>query len=157
MNGNRVQPTGGGKEDIWKEYEHCARLEQDLVRNRWTFFTAMLSVSFVVAGLTLSQRTALGLWLGLAGFFFGWLSAGAAFYHYWWFHRISHAVRKHLCTLEEKLGIEPYRIRSFKTEKLIRPEFLGKTLKCRYAIYILAAAYTVLLIVIACMFWKSLN
>ena len=128
------------EESVWKEYEHGARLEQELVRNRWMFFTALLSVSFVVGGLTLNQMSALGPVLGKGGFAFGWLIFMAAFYHYWWFHKKSHDIREHLCGLEEQLGIRVYLIRTS------RPQAGGIRLYYHWAIDALAVAYTLLLV-----------
>ena len=129
------------KTDDWREYENCARLEQELVRNRWTFFTALLSVSFVVGGLALTQLEELGALLGRAGFAFGWLISMAAFYHYWWFHKISHDLRKRLCYLEEHvLHIEVYLIR------VRRHELWGRKIYYRWCIWALALAYTLMLV-----------
>jgi hypothetical protein len=128
------------EESLWREYEHAARLEQELVRNRWTFFTALLSVSFVVGGLTLNQMSALGPLLGKAGFAFGWLIFIAAFYHYWWFHGKSHEIRERLCELEAKLDIEVYLIRTK------RPRLGPMKLYYHWAIDALAVAYTLLLV-----------
>jgi hypothetical protein len=132
-----------GTPDYWREYENCARLEQELVRNRWTFFTALLSVSFVVGGLALTQLEALGPLLGKAGFAFGWLISAAAFYHYRWFHKKCHDLRERLCYLErEKLGIEVYLIRGR------RPTFRGRELYYHWAIDALFVFYTLMFIAV---------
>jgi len=141
MDGEDAQNKVGSVRD-WKEYEHCARLEQELVRNRWTFFTALLSVSFVVGGLTLNQLETLGPLLGKAGFAFGWLIFLAGYYHYWWFHKKSHDIRDHLCELEERLDIYVYRIR------VRRPMLAGIKLYYHWVIDALAIAYTLMLIVV---------
>jgi len=130
------------KDHAWKEYEHAARLEQELVRSRWTLFTALLSISFVVGGLTLNQLASLGPLLGKAGFSFGWLIFLAGFYHYWWFHKKAHALRDHLCELEEELDIRVYRIRTQ------RPTIRGVPLYYHWAIDALAVAYTFLLVIV---------
>ena len=129
-------------EELWREYEHGARLEQELVRNRWTYFTAMLSVSFVVGGLTLAQHEVLGPVLGRAGFAFGWLIYMAGFYHYWWFHKKAHDIRAHLCELEQQLGINVYRIRTR------RPRLGSRPLYYHWSIDTLAVAYTAMLILV---------
>ena len=126
-------------ENTWKEYDCAARLEQELVRTRWTLFTALLSVSFVVAGLTLNQLSALGPWLGKGGLSFAWLIFMAAFYHYWWFHVKAHDLRTRLCELEEVLGIQVYRIRTR------RPTLGGVKLYYHWAFDLVAIAYTALL------------
>lgn len=130
------------RDDIWKEYEHLARLEQELVRNRWTAFTALVSVSFLVGGLALNQMSTLQPVFGKAGFAFGWLIFVAAFYHYWWFHRKAHHIRHHLCDLEKELRIEVYLIRTR------RPELAGIKLYYHWAIDALALAYTLLLVLV---------
>lgn len=129
-------------EQLWKEYEYATRLEHELVRNRWTFFTAMLLVSFVVAGLTLSQLENLGPVLGKAAFAFGWLISVAAFYHYWWFHNKAHDIRARLCDLEEKIDINLYRVR------VRRPSLGGVKLYYHWAIDALAIGYTALLVMV---------
>jgi len=126
--------------EVWKEYEQCSRLEQELGRTRWTFFTAILSVSLVVGGLALKQTEAPGAVLGKAGFAFGWLIFLAGYYHYWWFHKILHKLRDHLCELERKpLEIRVYIIRGE------RPQF-GFLRHYHWAIDLLALAYTLMLI-----------
>ena len=129
-------------DNLWREYEHCARLEQELLKNRWTFFTALLSVSFVVGGLALNQFQALGPVLGKAAFGFGWLIFMAAFYHYWWFHAKSHDLRDHLCDIEKKLGVTVYLIRTR------RPKLGPIPLYYHWAIDGLALAYTIMLVLV---------
>jgi hypothetical protein len=129
-------------ENLWKEYEHGARLEQELVRNRWTFFTAMLTVSFVIGGLSLKERLALGPALSSAGFAFGWLIFVAGFYHYCWFHKRAHDIRERLCKLEHDLDIDMYITRT-------RPFTIGGVqLRYYWAIVALAIAYTIILVVV---------
>src|SRR5574337_694951 len=128
--------------DLWREYELGSRLEQELVRSRWTFFTAMLSVSFVVGGLSLAQSASLGPWLSRAGFAFGWIIFLAGYYHYWWFHRIAHSLRERLVQLEKELHeqqqqhVEWYQIRAR------RPRLVGRELYYHLGIDVLTVAYT---------------
>ena len=98
-------------EHVWQEYEQGVKLEQELVRNRWTYFTAMLSVSLIVGALAFGERESVSPFLRKAGCTFGWLIFLAAYYHYWWFHRKAEDIRKRICTLEGRLEIEVYRIR----------------------------------------------
>jgi hypothetical protein len=143
-NGTQAQegPVTTGEARNWKEYEQCARLEQELVRNRWTFFTALLSVSLIVGGLALKNLNELRPLLGVSAFAFGWLIFVAAYCHYYWFHRIAHRLRDHLCQLEDKLYIEAYIIRCKR-----KP--LGGFLRYyHWVIDLLALAYTVLLVIV---------
>jgi len=129
--------------DVWREYEYTTRLEQELVRQRWVVFTALLSVSFVVAGLTLSQLKAQPL-LGTAGFIFAYLIFCAGVYHYWWFHQKAHDLRDRLLELEDILGIQPYHIRAQ------RPKLREIPLYYKWAIRVLLVAYTAMLIIVLC-------
>jgi len=142
MNEPATTTATPSKDDLWREFDHCARLERELVKNRWMFFTAMLTVSFAVCGLVLNQFQALGPLLGKAGFFLGWLVFIAGYYHYWWFHRKAHDLRDHLCDVENKLQILVYRIRTR------RPRFLTVRIYYHWVIDILALAYIVMLILV---------
>ncbi len=130
------------KEEIWKEYDYVFRLEQELNKTRWTVFTALLSVSFIIAGLVLKEISALGPVLGRLGMIFGWLVFMAGFYHYWWFHRRAHELRVRMCELEEQISISVFRIRT------IRPHIGGFKIYYHWAIDALALAYTVILVVV---------
>ena len=126
-------------ENTWKEYEHVFQLEQEMNKSRWMVFTAFLSVSFIIAGLILREMSSLGPVVGKSGMAFGWLVFMAGFYHYWWFHRRSHQLRRHLCELEDKLFIRVFKIR---TE---RPEIAGIKIYYHWAIDLMAISYTLLL------------
>ena len=126
----------------WREYDYCTRLEQELVKSRWTFFTALLSVSFLVGGLALKEFQSLGPQFGKIAFAFGWLIYLGAFCHYWWFHRKSDDLREHLCKLETQLGITVYLIRSR------RPKIGPLPLRYHWAIDAQLVAYTIILILV---------
>ena len=126
-------------EEIWKEYDYIFKLEQELNKVRWTVFTALLSVSFIIAGLVLKEMDALGPVLGKCGMTFGWLIFMAGFYHYGWFHGKAHELRDHMCKLEEKLSIHVFRIRTK------RPQFAGIKIYYHWAVDTIAVAYTLML------------
>jgi hypothetical protein len=126
-------------EELWKEYDYIFQLEQELNKTRWMVFTALLSVSFIIAGLVLKEISTLGPILGKCGIAFGWMIFMAGFYHYWWFHKRAHELRDRLCELEEKLSISVFRIRSK------RPVFHGVKIFYHWAIDVIAVAYTVIL------------
>ena len=137
------EAAGGGeeaaREDIWREHDRCAHLEQELVRLRWTFFTALFAMGLVIGAVMLGQRETLRPLLGKAGFAFGYLIFVAGYYHYYWLHRKCHLLRDHLCDLERRLGIEVYIIRDY------RPRLWVLGLHYHWAIDVLAIAYTVIL------------
>ena len=116
--GDTTPVAGGGeeaaREDIWREHDRCAHLEQELVRHRWTFFIALFAMGLVIGGIMLCQRETLRPSLGKAGFAFGYLIFVAGYYHYYWLHRKCHLLRDHLCDLERRLGIEVYIIRDYR-------------------------------------------
>jgi hypothetical protein len=130
------------REDLWREYDRCAHLEQALVRHRWTFFTVLFAAGLVIGGIMLGQRETFEPLLSKAGFAFGYLIFVAGYYHYWWFHRKCHLLRDHLCDLERRLGIEVYIIREYRPRLWVLP------LHYHWAIDVLAIAYTVVLIAV---------
>ena len=144
--GDRERIAGDGeeatREDIWREHDRCAHLEQELVRHRWTSFIALFAMGLVIGGITLGQRETLRPLLGKAGFAFGYLIFVAGYYHYHWLHRKCHLLRDHLCDLERRLGIEVYIIRDH------RPRLWVVGLHYHWAIDVLAIAYTVILIAV---------
>jgi len=129
-------------EEVWREYDYIFKLEQELNKTRWMVFTALLSVSFIIAGLVLKEGVTLGPILTKVGMVFGWLIFIVGFYHYWWFHRESHELREHMCELEEKLSISVFRIRTK------RPQFYGIKIFYHWAIDVVALAYTVILVLV---------
>jgi hypothetical protein len=75
-------------------YGNLVHYEVELFKNRWTVFTALMSISFIVLGLGLKEfaneknNLFLIITCGLA--FFIYL---IAFAHYLYFHRLAHAIR----------------------------------------------------------------
>lgn len=129
-------------DNTWKEYDYIFKLEQELNKTRWMVFTALLSISFIIGGLVLKEKVTLEPLLVKSGMGFGWLIFMAGFYHYWWFHKKSHDLRNRMCELEEQLSISVFRIRT------IRFKFIGIKIFYHWAIDVLAAAYTVILVLV---------
>jgi len=127
---------------LWKEYDHCAHLEQELAKIRWTFFTASLTLSLAVGGFALSYSQTLKPFLTKSAIVFGCLVFIAGYYHYRWFHGKAHDLRDHLCELEKKLQILVYRIRTR------RPRFRGMRIYYHWVIDVIALAYIVMLILV---------
>lgn len=123
-----------------KEYERLAQLELETTKLRYTTFTALLSISFVVAGLAANASgaeiqifgtiTSVRQLAFLLGFVFNLVSL----FHYLWYHRYSHLYRKALKDLEETLGISVYRLR-------VRPQIGPFKLHFVWVLYIVAIAY----------------
>lgn len=104
-------------EKLQYEYEKLFAYDIELTKLRWTVFAALFSVSLLIPGFALKDTTgiqSLEPWAKYA-VAFGFLVYLAAYYHYWWFHRISHLIRKRLEEIEKSEDIKIIRIR-------IRPE-----------------------------------
>ena len=104
-----------------KHYDHLARLELESTKTRYATFTAILSISMLLPALALRPE-ALGVGPILPGislsqvvFLLGFLFYWFAVFHYAWHHRHSHAYRRELKKLEERMGIRVYRLRTRHT------------------------------------------
>ena len=123
-----------------KEYELLARLEQETTRIRYTVFTALLSVSFLLPGLAIRTESSSVVIYGNAitisklVFLMGFLFYCFTVFHYEWYHRYSHKYRGRLKALEMKLGILIYSKR--KRLKLGPMKF-----HFNWTLYILGLAY----------------
>jgi hypothetical protein len=83
-----------------KEYERLSQLEIETTKLRYTTFTALLSISFVIAGFAANAdaspiqmfglETSIRKLVFLLGFIFNLVSL----FHYLWYHRYSHLYRK---------------------------------------------------------------
>ena len=128
-------------DQLWREYESCARYEQELCRVRLNFFTALLSISLLVGGFCLQYLQDVSLAVRITAIVLAWLIFVAAYYHYWWFHRKSHDLRDHLKRLEEALKIFPYRIRTH------RPKLFNRfPVYYHWVIDALAVVFTLMLV-----------
>jgi hypothetical protein len=100
------------------EYEKLAALERDMTGHRYTTFTALLAVSFILPGLADTCGDAhiepLGLKLDLSNpvFALGFLFYCFTVTHYIWYHRITETLRERLRDLERQgaLNIRVYRL-----------------------------------------------
>jgi len=125
------------------EYERLSLLEQETTKLRLSTFTALLSISFLLPGLSLRTdglKVSLGI-LGLAieqlVFLLGFLFFCFAMFHYHWYHRIAHRYRRALKDLEAELGIEVYRLRK-------RPKLGPLTFHFEWALHILGVIYGII-------------
>ena len=126
--------------DKEKEYDYLSKLELESTRLRHTTFTALLSISFIVAGLATKADTSTVVILGheLAPsrlvFFLGFVFYLFAVVHYSWHHRYAHRYRAVLKKLESDLGISVYRVR-------VRPRLWKFKLHYNWALYVVGLLY----------------
>jgi hypothetical protein len=131
-----------------KQYEMLTKLERSTSQMRYTTFTALISISFILPGFAAqTSRTAIPIhFLGqttsppalafLLGLFFYIFTV----VHYVWYHRYSHIYRHKLKQLEEELNIEVYRLR-------VRPTLGRMKFHFNWLLYILGIAYFAVTIV----------
>jgi len=134
---------GSDRMSLKEQYEQLAELERDTTKTRYTTFTAILSISFILPGLALRPE-AEGKVVHLPGFhdvtlsqvvfLLGFLFYLFALFHYAWHHRYSHHYRSALKNLEAKLGIKIYRLR-------VRPQIWRFKFHFDWALHMLALVY----------------
>lgn len=162
---SKVTPSGRSREHVLAEHEALARLEQASTQMRHQTFTALMSISFVLAGFAFRspEKADSVLDLTCTGQIgdpsscitipgVGWFQPneiaavlGLIFYaftvlHYWWYHRYSHIYRHQLKELERDLGIRVYLHRKRPTADV------GKwTMKFHFdwSLYIIGGLYLV--------------
>jgi hypothetical protein len=128
------------KEKKEKEYERLVSLEQETTKLRYTTFTAVLSVSFVLPGLAANAEARSVSLFGLTAtvkqlvFLLGYIFYLFAVFHYAWYHRYSHKYRKALKDLENELGIRVYTLR-------VRPQVGPFKLHFDWALYLIGLIY----------------
>ena len=89
------------------EYDNLVQYEMELFKNRWTVFTALMSISFIVLGLGLKcyvdgkNSLILIITCGLA-----FIIYAIAFIHYFYFHGLAHELRQRGEELEETSHFE---------------------------------------------------
>jgi hypothetical protein len=133
--------------DKEKVYERLAQLEMETTKLRYTTFTALLSISFVLAGLAANaDASALKMFGFLTSvrqlvFLLGYIFNLASLFHYLWYHRYSHLYRKALKDLESDLGIKVYRLR-------VRPQVGPFKFHFVWVLYIIAIIYGLIVAVI---------
>jgi hypothetical protein len=122
-------------------YEWLSRLEQETTKLRYTTFTSLLAVSFLVPGLAFNASTQetvrlLGRDTSAAAlaFLLGFLFYLFTVVHYTWYHRYAHRYRAELKRLEVEMGIEVYRLRT-------RPTLGRMKFHFDWLLYILGLSY----------------
>jgi sterol desaturase/sphingolipid hydroxylase (fatty acid hydroxylase superfamily) len=140
-----------------KEYERLVLLEQETTKLRYTTFTAVLSVSFVLPGLAANaEARSVSLFVLTATvkqlvFLLGYIFYLFAVFHYAWYHRYSHKYRKALKDLETQLGIKVYTLR-------VRPQIGPFKLHFDWALYLIGLVYGLITAIVVgwCVFLASL-
>jgi hypothetical protein len=128
--------------DSQQEYEWLRNLELETTKFRYATFTALVSISFVVAGLAANATsTAFRLFgtdtnLSRVVFFLGFLFYLFAVFHYLWYHRYSHRYRRRLKQLEADFKITVYTLRE-------RPRKGRLKLHFHFALYLIGVVYGV--------------
>ena len=122
------------------QYKYLMQLELETAKMRYTTFTALISISFILPGLALQAESSLVRLFGLQFtleqlvFLLGFLFYCFAVFHYAWYHRYSHAYRKKLKDLETDLGVEIYSLR-------IRPKIGRMKMHFDWSLYLLGVVY----------------
>ncbi|MGA0863960.1 MAG: hypothetical protein ACO3RB_08745 [Ilumatobacteraceae bacterium] len=147
-----VTASGRPRHHVLAEHEALSKLEQSSTEMRHQTFTALMSISFVLAGFAFrgpesdpdtASRIAIP---GFGEFWPNQIAAvlGLVFYaftvlHYWWYHRYSHIYRHQLKELERDLGIQVYSHRRRPTK-----DIGSRTLKFHFdwSLYIIGGLYT---------------
>lgn len=101
-----------GVKILHAEHRETANLEQHYTRLRWTVFTALTSISFAIAGYTLSTLNTLDIPVRIVALFFAWFIQFFATFFYWWMHSLVHHLREYVQQLESILGLYGYTLRS---------------------------------------------
>ena len=132
--------------DTKEYYKQLQGLEQETSKMRYTTFTALISISFILPGLSLKSDasqiviTDFTITLDKLVFLLGFLFYCFSVFHYAWYHRYSHCYRKKLKELETKLGIEIYKLRE-------RPTVRNMKLHFDWSLYIIGVVYGFITIV----------
>jgi len=96
---------------VEREYRDVATYEQEVTRLRWSVYVTLSSISFAIAGYTLSNLNGLHRGVRIAALCFAWFIHFFASFFYWWMHGITHRQRKYLIGLERLLGFYHYTLR----------------------------------------------
>ena len=159
-----ITSRGRVREHVVAELEALARLEQASTQMRHQTFTALMSISFVLAGFAFKgpdkvepacvtsgidkcQDLLSNIVIkGVGTYRPNQIAAvlGLVFYaftvlHYWWYHRYSHIYRHQLKELETELGIQVYSHRQRPTARLGK-----RTMKFHFdwSLYIIGVLYS---------------
>lgn len=147
-----LTPSGRPRSHVLAEHAALSQLEQASTSMRHQTFTALMSISFVLAGFAFrgpEKAVDPASKINVPGFGEFWPNEiaavlGLVFYaftvlHYWWYHRYSHIYRHHLKELEKDLGIQVYAHRQRPTKNV------GSwTMKFHFdwSLYIIGGLYT---------------
>ena len=129
-----------------EHYKQLKELEQETSKMRYTTFTALISISFILPGLSLKADasqvviTNFTITLDKLVFLLGFLFYCFSVFHYAWYHRYSHIYRKKLKELETQLGIEVYKLRA-------RPQIGNMKMHFDWSLYIIGIVYGFITIV----------
>lgn len=124
------------------EYKYLTRLEQATTYLRYTTFTALIGISFLLPGFA-SRVDVGGARIVLLGqpatvpslaFLLGFIFYLFSLIHYTWYHRYAHRYRARLKELELELGISVYLLRK-------RPSIGRMKFHFDWVLYILGVAY----------------
>ena len=94
-----------------REYRDVATYEQEITRLRWSVYVTLSSISFAIAGYTLSNLNDLHRGVRIASLCFAWFVHFFGSFFYWWMHGVTHRQRKYLIKLERLLGFYHYALR----------------------------------------------
>lgn len=127
---------------VIQEYEALCLLEQETTQMRHNTFTALISISFVLAGLAFRNESTSVVQIPLAGTMtssqlaaaFGFMFYCFTVIHYAWYHRYSHRYRDRLKFLEVELDFMVYRNRQ-------RPKFRRAKFHFDWTLYIMGVIY----------------
>ncbi len=126
--------------DNEEQYKRLAALEIAITKQRYTTFTALLSISFLLPGLALrgdpGSVAIVGQDISLSRlvFFLGYIFYLFAVFHYAWHHRYSHCYRQALKQMEWEMGIMIYRLRQ-------RPRLGPFKFHYDWALYVIGVVY----------------
>lgn len=129
-----------------EHYKQLKELEQETSKMRYTTFTALISISFILPGLSLKADAAqviitdYAITLDKLVFLLGFLFYCFSVFHYAWYHRYSHIYRKKLKDLETQLDIEVYKLRA-------RPQIGNMKMHFDWSLYIIGTVYGFITIV----------
>lgn len=144
-----------------EEYRLLSTLEQSTTIMRYSVFTAILSISFIIPAMGATvvnmkcETTILGQSISIFPmlFTFGFEFYCLAVFHYWWYHRYAHRYRKRLKELEQELRICIYGLRKRPNKEI---NLFGKKICLKmhfdWALYIIGILYA--LIDVSFIGWK---
>jgi len=122
------------------EYRILSSIEMETTKIRYTNFTAILSISFILPGLAIQAGNfsikLIGATVPLSKlvFLLGFVFYLFAVFHYRWFHRYSHFYRRRLKELEKEIGFTIYQLRK-------RPHYKRIKFHFEWSLYLIGLVY----------------